>query len=120
MSALVGCSEGCTYCAGPDGDKSTGIIGIKFDTGYEGGESRIVSFTLRGCGDYYEKPLNVSTKESTVNYGWVTGPTGLAADPCAPVPELPTIVLLSVGLLVLAGYVRVRLRRKGGGVKGLK
>jgi parallel beta-helix repeat protein len=27
--------------------------------------------------------------------------------PCAPIPELPTAILLAVGLLMLAGYVRV-------------
>ena len=27
------------------------------------------------------------------------------ASPCAPIPELPTIILFSVGLIVLAGYV---------------
>ena len=31
--------------------------------------------------------------------------------PCAPVPELPTILLFAVGLLMLAGYVRVGRRK---------
>jgi len=31
-------------------------------------------------------------------------------DPCSPIPELATIVLLSVGLLALAGYIRIRRR----------
>ncbi|CAD6492336.1 MAG: hypothetical protein CHKLHMKO_00256 [Candidatus Argoarchaeum ethanivorans] len=32
--------------------------------------------------------------------------------PCAPIPELPTIILFSVGLLVLAGYVYAERRRR--------
>jgi len=32
--------------------------------------------------------------------------------PCAPVPEAVTIILFSIGLLVLAGYVVLRWRRK--------
>ena len=28
--------------------------------------------------------------------------------PCAPIPELPTIILLSIGLLVLARYVWIK------------
>ena len=35
------------------------------------------------------------------------------ASPCAPIPELATVVLLGVGLLVLAGYVRIKTKRKG-------
>jgi len=31
--------------------------------------------------------------------------------PCAPVPELPTIALLAVGLSLLAGYVRIEKRK---------
>jgi len=31
-----------------------------------------------------------------------------SAAPCAPIPELATIMLFSVGLLVLAGYVWLR------------
>jgi parallel beta-helix repeat protein len=34
-------------------------------------------------------------------------------DPCAPIPEAATIILFSIGLLVLAGYVRIRIKRKG-------
>jgi parallel beta-helix repeat protein len=36
-------------------------------------------------------------------YPFATGPV-----PCAPVPELPTVVLFAVGLIVLAGYARRR------------
>ncbi len=32
--------------------------------------------------------------------------------PCAPIPELSTIVLFTVGLLLLLGYIRMA-RRKG-------
>ena len=39
-------------------------------------------------------------------YPFETGPV-----PCAPIPELPTIILLSVGLLALAGYVGLRRKK---------
>jgi len=34
------------------------------------------------------------------------------ADPCAPIPELPAVILVGVGLVVLAGYIRIRRRRR--------
>lgn len=34
------------------------------------------------------------------------------ADPCAPIPELSTVILVGVGLMVLAGYVWIRRRRR--------
>ena len=108
-SAIEGASESYVYGKDPP----TGITGIKFTEGYGDGESRIVSFTLQGCGDYYEKPLYVGTKAGgDKDYGWVTGPRGFDADPCAPVPELPTIILLGAGLLTLAGYVGLRRKKK--------
>ena len=33
-------------------------------------------------------------------------------DPCAPIPEAGTIILFSIGLVVLAGYVVLRRSRK--------
>ncbi len=33
-------------------------------------------------------------------------------DPCAPIPELSTVILVGVGLVVLSGYVRIRRRRR--------
>ena len=80
-SALIGCSETCLYVTEDPG--ATGLTGIKFDDGYTDGESRIVSFTLRGCGDYYEKDryVGIKTGADPAEYGNVTGPKGLAADP---------------------------------------
>jgi hypothetical protein len=40
-----------------------------------------------------------------------TNPKLDGACPCAPVPELSTIALLVVGLLMIAGYVRVGRRK---------
>jgi parallel beta-helix repeat protein len=34
-----------------------------------------------------------------------------SAAPCAPIPELSTVILLGVGLLMLAGYLRMRRKR---------
>ena len=96
-------------------DPKTNITGIKFDTEYSDNESRIVWFTLQGCGDYNEALLNVSIKEgkdtdtdTKVAYGWVTGPRGPDSCPCCPIPELSTSILVSVGLLTLVGYFTLR------------
>ena len=46
------------------------------------------------------------------NWGNVTTSPGLTGpSPCAPVPELPTILLFAVGLLMLVGYVRIERRK---------
>ena len=111
-SALVvaGCSEQCEYVVD---DHKTGMTGIKFDTGYSNGQTRTVWFELKGCGNYNEGDREVGTKAGgDVDYGDVTGPRGFDADPCAPVPELPTIILLGAGLLTLAGYVGLRRKKE--------
>ncbi|RZB31403.1 MAG: hypothetical protein AEth_00733 [Candidatus Argoarchaeum ethanivorans] len=46
-------------------------------------------------------------KGNVTFYRFGTGPS-----PCAPVPELPTVVLFSVGLGALAGYVGWRKRKE--------
>jgi LPXTG-motif cell wall-anchored protein len=38
-------------------------------------------------------------------------PFRTSPSPCAPVPELPTVVLFSVGLVALAGYVGLRKKK---------
>ena len=112
-SAVIDCSDPLYDYVTPDPE--TNITGMKFDTGYSDteNESRIVWFTLHGCGDYYEMPLNVSTKSGgksggDIYYGWVTGPRGLDSCPCCPVPELSTSILVSLGLLTLVGYFTLR------------
>ena len=72
-------------------------------------------FTLRGCGDYYEKDRYVGIKAGgdPAEYGNVTGPKGLAADPCAPIPDLPTIILFASGLVLVSVYFVYGGRRKG-------
>jgi len=111
VSAHVGCSEHCEYVID---DHETGITGIKFDTGYSDGQTRTVWFELKGCGNYNEADREVGTKAGNkpAAYGDVTGPRGFDADPCAPVPELPTIILLGAGLLTLAGYVGLRRKKE--------
>ena len=112
-SALVGCSESCEYKDADHPDPTTGIVGIKFNKGYNDSETRTVWFELKGCGNYNEGDRKVGTKAGgDIDYGWVTGPRGFDADPCAPVPELPTIILLGAGLLTLAGYVGLRRKKK--------
>jgi len=100
-------------------DPKTGITGIKFElpSGNPCGgvvlkeTSALFYITLKG--DYYEKPIEVATKSGgSVEKDRVTGPRGFDEDPCDPIPELPTIILLGAGLLALAGYVGLR-RKKG-------
>jgi LPXTG-motif cell wall-anchored protein len=113
-SAIEDTSEAFVYGYDPE----TEITGIKFETDHGGGvvlagTSRTFWIQLRGCGDYYEKLRDVTTKTGTrVDKGEVTGPKGFDATPCAPVPELPTIILLGAGLLTLAGYVGLRRKKK--------
>jgi len=68
--AIVGASELWEYVAP---DPRTGITGIKFDTGYEDGETRTVSFTLQG--DYPESLVGVGTfGGDAASHSSVTGP----------------------------------------------
>jgi len=63
-----------------DGKPPTGITGIKFNRGYEDGESRIVWFKL--LGNYPKGPVEVATFGGGVaNYGSITGPL------CETVPQ---------------------------------
>jgi parallel beta-helix repeat protein len=48
---------------------------------------------------------NEDSSKGNVTFGQRSGPA-----PCAPIPELATVALFSVGLLVLAGYVVLRRR----------
>jgi hypothetical protein len=67
---LVSASEGQVECGhGP----FWGTKWIKFDKGYEDGETRTVSFTLRG--NYPEGPVTFCTKGGRItNCGSITGP----------------------------------------------
>jgi len=58
--------------------------------------------------------INASIYDQTYDAGWgsvTTAPRLSGPAPCAPVPELPTIALLAVGLSLLAGYVRIERRK---------
>ena len=113
-SAIAGASENWEYVS----NTNKPMPGIKFEDGYnseEGNlESRDVCFTL--YGDYPENEwINVSIKEgndntgdSKVGYGWVTGPADYDNCPGCIVPELSTLILVSVGLLTLVGYFTLR------------
>ena len=112
-SALEGCSETCLYVVNDPG--ATGLTGIKFEGTYEAGISKTVWFKLKGCGDYYEKDRYVGIKAGgdPAEYGNVTGPKGLAADPCAPVPDMPAIVLFASGLVLISVYFVYGRRGRG-------
>ncbi|HDJ38127.1 MAG TPA: hypothetical protein ENF24_02950 [Methanosarcinales archaeon] len=62
-------------------------------------------------GTNNETRINASILDGTydTNRGNVTtNPKLDGAVPCAPIPELSTVTLLAVGLLMLIGYVRIR------------
>ena len=59
-------------------------------------------------GNYWINTSYTNQKDPSAFYS-VGGAEGAGDDP--PVPELPTIILLAVGLVVLAGYVMMRRRR---------
>ena len=110
-SAIAGASEGYTFGTDPH----TGITGIKFENGYGvDNKSKDVCFTLRG--NYSEELIEVGTKAGNTNpggdgnldYGWVTGPADSDNCPGCIVPELSTLILVSVGLLTLVGYFTLR------------
>ncbi len=79
---FLGGSEEKVTCGS---DPTTGIKGIKFDTGYSDNEVRTVWFELRG--DYPEGDVYVGIKAGPdEHYGWVTGPL------CEPVePDLASL-----------------------------
>ena len=104
-NAFVGGSEeNCTY----ESNSDKPMLGIKFDKEYSDGESRDVCFTLHG--NYSEALINVSTKAGNNDevYGGVTGPADSADCPGCIVPELSTLILVSLGLLTLVGYFTLR------------
>jgi len=113
-SAIAGASETYEYKNMTNPDPNMGMFGIKFNTSYGDGESRDVCFTL--YGDYSEALIEVGIKEGTdhpddgdmVGYGWVTGPADYIGCPECIVPELSTLILVSVGLLTLVGYFTLR------------
>ena len=47
-----------------------------------------------------------SSKGNVTFYEFRTG-----ASPCAPIPEMPTILLIAIGLLMLVGYMRIKRRK---------
>jgi len=55
--------------------------------------------------------ITMTVKEGVYEYDFGTWSTTTCdPEPQPPVPELPTIILLCIGLLVLAGYVMLRKR----------
>ena len=71
--------------------------------------------------NYWGTGMNNSTIDASI-YDWQDDsskgnvtfyPSSTGASPCAPIPELSTLVLFSVGLLTLAGYVGYNRRIRG-------
>ncbi|RJS69259.1 hypothetical protein CW696_07310, partial [ANME-2 cluster archaeon] len=99
--------------------------------------SIIANGVVKGDGSYqWQFRNNQSDEVSTADNWWGTADTAIinasiydwaytfwgksrvttdprlsGSAPCAPVPELPTILLLAVGLFMLAGYVRIERRK---------
>ena len=113
-SAIADAPEPYEYKNMTHPDPNTGMFGIKFDKGYADNESGTVCFTLHG--NYSEALIEVGIKEGAdaphdnakVGYGWVTGPADYIGCPECIVPELSTLILVSVGLLTLVGYFTLR------------
>ena len=83
--------------------------------GYEGQFFNYPSNDVDTAGNWWgtnnEAEINASIRDWTYNTAWgnvTTSPKLDGAVPCAPIPELPTVLLLAVGLLMLVGYVRIR------------
>jgi parallel beta-helix repeat protein len=68
------------------------------------GQSDAVAAGDNYWGTNTETIIAAGIKKDTGSVGYVPFATGPV--PCAPIPELPTIVLFSVGLIALAGYAR--------------
>ncbi len=94
--------------------------GVYNDTsgGYEwqfkNNQSSDVNTANNWWGTNNETRIDASIYDQTyhASYGKViTSPRLDGPAPCAPVPELPTIALLAVGLLMLAGYVRIERKK---------
>lgn len=121
-------------------DEFTGYIGM-WDSGGGGGswESPHASWTGDGTTQDFQETLSLdSFTVDNEKYLWFkisnlnnTGPVSLqlkvgssnsvvispTTDPGYPLPELSTVVLVSIGLAALGGYYVVARRRKTGGTK---
>ena len=83
---------------------------------FENRQSSDVNTANNWWGTNNETRIDASIYDQThyASYGEViTSPRLDGLAPCAPVPELPTIALLAVGLLMLAGYVRIERKKDG-------
>jgi len=108
---LTWCNPGAMYRASEDWeyvtDPTTGIKGIKFDTGYSDGETRTVWFMLRG--DFQEGNVYVGTKAGgNIAYGNVNGPIKCSD----PIPEFSTIAIPIASILGLLFFFNHRKRRE--------
>jgi len=73
-------------------------------SGFSVSEGKYLAFKVTNLDP--NRDLNIETKGEA---SWIFSPS---TDPGYPVPELPTIILFSIGLLALAGYVVVRRKNK--------
>jgi len=79
--------------------------------------------TAPGSGESLQRRVNGTITENGYGPGWDSNdnsadffihspdPQTSGADPLPPVPELSTLILLSIGLIALAGYVLLTKRR---------
>lgn len=79
---IVGASEKYEFV---NPDSNSGLRGVKFDTGYNDYQSRIVTITFRGYHETQERQYSIKAG-TEVYYCWVPGPTGALLPVETPTP----------------------------------
>jgi len=81
---------------------------------FENAQSDEVSTAGNWWGTNNETRIDASIHDWTYDTDWgnvTTSPRLDGPAPCAPIPELSTVLLFAVGLLMLVGYVRIGRRK---------
>jgi hypothetical protein len=82
-------------------DPSTGVMGIKFNEGYEGGETRIVTIYLSATADFGDMTMGIKAGQNSY-VGSILSPACAAK----AIPEPGTMALLAAGIVGLASRKR--------------
>jgi parallel beta-helix repeat protein len=91
-----------------NGDYNTTSGGWEWNFHNEQADAVVAEHNYWGTDNSAVIAASIKEDPGTVDYDpFETGPV-----PCAPIPELPTIILFSTGLLALAGYVVLRRKER--------